>query len=84
VIEVASSSLEQDRQTKARIYAAGGVAIYWVVNLVDRRVEVYSEPSGSVEPIGYRHCEIIELASEVTVVIDGAAVGRIRVADLLP
>jgi len=44
VIEVSSSSLERDRTTKQRIYAAAGIAQYVIVNLVDRRVEVYEEP----------------------------------------
>ena len=44
VIEVSSSSLERDRTTKQRIYAQAGIAQYVIVNLVDRRVEVYEEP----------------------------------------
>lgn len=44
VIEVSSSSLERDRTTKQRIYAEAAIAQYVIVNLVDRRVEVYEEP----------------------------------------
>lgn len=44
VIEVSSSSLERDRTTKQRIYAEAGIAQYVIVNLVDRRIEVYEEP----------------------------------------
>jgi Uma2 family endonuclease len=40
VIEVADSSLRRDREVKAELYACAGVAEYWVVNLVDRVVEV--------------------------------------------
>ena len=46
VIDVADSSLQRDRVHKGRIYAAGGVPVYWIVNLIDRQVEVYTDPSG--------------------------------------
>jgi Uma2 family endonuclease len=44
LVEVAVSSLPQDRLTKSAIYARAGVPCYWVVNLRDRCVEVYREP----------------------------------------
>jgi len=50
VVEVAESSLEYDRGEKARLYAACGVPEYWVVNLVERVVEVHRGPGAG----GYR------------------------------
>lgn len=44
VIEVADSSLEFDRTTKQRIYAAAGIPAYWIVNLRHNKVEVYEQP----------------------------------------
>jgi Uma2 family endonuclease len=44
VIEVADSSLKQDRLSKARIYAAAGIPEYWIVNLRDEVVEVMRDP----------------------------------------
>lgn len=46
VIEVSESSLRKDRGIKQRIYARNGVQDYWIVNLVERIVEVYREPRG--------------------------------------
>lgn len=43
IIEVADSSLIKDRGVKARLYAESGVVEYWIVNLVDRQVEVHSD-----------------------------------------
>lgn len=43
IIEVADSSLETDRGTKARLYAECGVEEYWIVNVRDGLVEVQSE-----------------------------------------
>ena len=44
VVEVADSSLVQDRITKAAIYAGAGVPAYWIVNLRDNDVECFTEP----------------------------------------
>jgi Uma2 family endonuclease len=46
LIEVADSSLENDRGEKAEVYADVGIQDYWIVNLVDRTVEVRREPRG--------------------------------------
>lgn len=50
IIEVADSSLRYDRGQKAQLYAACGVPEYWVVNLLERVVEVHRAPSAA----GYR------------------------------
>jgi Uma2 family endonuclease len=47
IVEVASSSLAQDRLTKSRIYAAAGVPEYWIVNLRDDALEVHRHPDAS-------------------------------------
>jgi len=46
VIEVADSSLAYDCGEKAELYAAAGIADYWVVNLPGRCVEVRRDPQG--------------------------------------
>jgi len=44
IIEVSDSSIRHDRVKKRKIYADAGILQYVIVNLVDRVVEVYSEP----------------------------------------
>ena len=44
VIEVAESSLQQDRTTKLRLYADAGLPQYVIANLVDRTVDDYRDP----------------------------------------
>jgi Uma2 family endonuclease len=44
IIEVARSSLPQDRLSKSRIYAGASVPEYWIVNLRDDCVEVFRGP----------------------------------------
>jgi Uma2 family endonuclease len=36
VVEVSDSSLQDDRREKGRMYARGGLPVYWVVNIPDR------------------------------------------------
>lgn len=50
------SSLATDRGTKRRLYASCGVPEYWVVNLPERCIEVYTEP----KPGAYGRCERYE------------------------
>ena len=45
LIEVAGSSLAYDRRRKVAAYAESGIPEYWIVNLVDRRIEVFSDPN---------------------------------------
>lgn len=43
LVEVAESSLGRDRGRKMRLYAREGIPEYWIVNLNDSVIEVYSE-----------------------------------------
>ncbi|MCB9126250.1 MAG: Uma2 family endonuclease [Caldilineaceae bacterium] len=45
VIEVADSSLAYDRTIKMPLYARAGIPEAWIVNLIDRWIEVYRDPS---------------------------------------
>lgn len=45
IIEVADSSLEYDQTTKSRLYATSCVEEYWVINLVQRVIEIHTEPA---------------------------------------
>ena len=47
LVEVADTSLEADRTEKMSIYAEAGIPDYWIVNLVDKQIEVYRNPSGT-------------------------------------
>ncbi len=79
VVEVADSSLEDDRM-QADIYGRAGIPVYWIINLIDRQMEVYSNPG----PSGYQSLEVFVPPHVLTVIIDGAEVGEIPVADILP
>jgi Uma2 family endonuclease len=63
VIEVSSSTLERDRTLKQRIYARAGIPIYWILNLGDRQLEVYTQPTES----RYEQCQVITDTESVSV-----------------
>jgi hypothetical protein len=84
VIEVADSSLLRDQRDKTRIYARGGIPWYWIVNLVDQRVEVYSQPSGPAPVPAYLTFQVFQPTDDLPLVLDGNTVGTVPVSDLLP
>jgi Uma2 family endonuclease len=67
-----------------RIYARAGIAVYWIVNLADRRIEVYTTPSGPGAAPDYAERRDYGAEEAVPVVVDGREVGRIAVGDVLP
>ena len=48
VVEVSDATLRFDREVKARLYAKAGIPEYWIVNLVENRIEVHRQPSAEV------------------------------------
>jgi len=84
-VEVAESSLALDRQRKGSLYARAGLPDYWVLNLVDRVLEVYREPApDSAAPFGWRYgrSEVFEASARVTPL--AAPGSSIPVSRLLP
>jgi Uma2 family endonuclease len=84
VVEVANTSLADDRLAKARIYARAGIGVYWIINLIDMRVEVYSDPSGPDPDPAYRRRQDFAIGSSIPLTIGAAPVEPVAVADLLP
>ena len=85
LLEVAESSLHFDRHHKGGLYARGGVQDYWIVNLIDRVLEVYRDPSTEPTPPHswrYRSVERLERPAAVTLLALPSI--RIAIADLLP
>lgn len=84
VVEVADATLQRDRKLKKRIYARAGVANYWIINLIESCVEVYTVPSGPAEFPDYQQRQDYGPADEIPLVIEGREVGRLAVRDVLP
>lgn len=81
VVEVSKSRLRFDRARKAALYARNGVEDYWIVNIVDRVLEVHRDPVRGRHPV-YRSIRTLQPDETVTPLAAPAA--RILIADLLP
>ncbi len=78
LIEVADTSLDDDRAIKVPLYAENGIAECWIANLVDRLVEVYRQPrnGGYAEVRREGHGKVLDIA-----LLPGVA---LPVGDLFP
>lgn len=85
VVEVSDSTLRYDRKTKGGIFASAAIADYWILNLVDRQVEVnrqpVPDPTGEFEFI-YGDIQIYKASQFLTPL--AAPQVPILVEDLLP
>jgi hypothetical protein len=79
VVEVADSSLDQDHTVKGPIYAEANIGEYWIVNLVDHIVEVYTNPAGTA----YQQRQDYTLADLIPLHLFGQVVGQVPVVELL-
>ncbi len=85
VVEVAESSLALDREHKGSLYARAGIVDYWILNLVERILEVYREPIPDPGTrFGWRYASMELLAPGVSASPLAAPAARIPVSDLLP
>jgi Uma2 family endonuclease len=85
VVEVAESSLAFDRRHKGSVYARGGIADYWIVNLRRRVLEVYREPVPAPSArFGWSYARVRTLRESASIAPLAAPAAAITVADLLP
>lgn len=80
VIEISDTSYRTDREIKGKLYAAGGVPEYWIVNLNRRVLEVFTSPTAE----GFGAMSEVAEGGEVVLRIDGREVARKPLAELLP
>jgi Uma2 family endonuclease len=85
VIEISDTSLRYDMTIKMSVYAAGGIADYWVVDVVARQLHVFRNPQPDPHA-SHGHSYSTRLALGVSDTIAPLAVPNafITVADLLP
>lgn len=85
VIEVAESSVPFDRQHKGSLYARAGLEDYWILNLIDRVLEVYRDPDADPSAAyGWRYRSVVTLAPPAVVVPVAFTGVQLAVEDLLP
>jgi hypothetical protein len=59
------------------------MVVYWIVNLVERCIEVYTEPSGPAEAPDYGRRRVYRPEDAIPVVLAGVEVGTLTVGELL-
>jgi Uma2 family endonuclease len=78
VIEVANTSLGFDLKTKANLYARGGIADYWVLDITGRRMIVHRIPQNGV------YTPAIVYAANESVAPLAAPQSSLRISDAFP
>lgn len=84
IVEVSESVVALDRIVKGRIYARSNIQVYWLVNLPNRQIEVYTLPTGDIAQAHYRAKSVYEEGVKVPLELGGKCLAEIAVADLLP
>jgi hypothetical protein len=84
VVEVSEGTLARDRGIKKRIYARARISVYWIVNLVDHQIEVYTDPTGPAKRPTYRGEQVYKPGDSIPLVLDGKEIATIDVNDILP
>lgn len=84
LIEVSSSTLGYDARVKKRDYARNGIARYWIVNLKDRRGEVYEDPTGPTAVPEYGTSRSYQLGESVPLILRDQTLQPIAVDEVLP
>ncbi len=78
VVEISEATLDYDRRRKGNLYARAGIDDYWIVNLIDRCVEVHREPGQE----GYRSHRVVHAGDRLAPL--AAPLVLIAVDDILP
>ncbi|MBI3246203.1 MAG: Uma2 family endonuclease [Deltaproteobacteria bacterium] len=85
VVEVSESTLAYDRGEKASLYASAGIPDYWVLNLVDRCVEIFRDPIPMPsQPYGYGYRSHAHYFPTDTIAPLAAPQSAVKVEDVLP
>ena len=78
LIEVSDHTLQRDLKIKLPLYALADICEYWVINLVDRQIERFTQPNTATGQYG-QHEVFAETAH-----LSHPTVGKLSVLDILP
>lgn len=85
VVEVSLATLQFDRSRKLALYARSGVRDYWIINLLDRQLEVYRRPVRAPDDkprFTYKEKKVLKSKDSISPLAAPDALVRVR--DLLP
>jgi Uma2 family endonuclease len=84
IVEVSDSTLAHDRSIKKRLYARAGIPTYWIVNLVENQVEIYTHPDFTGAEPDYLHRDDFSASDTIPLVVEGQELGIFAVSEILP
>lgn len=85
IVEVSDTTLSHDRNRKASLYAAAGIADYWILNLTADTLEVRRDPQpDATQPFGHGYATLTTHGPADAVAPLAGAGAAVRVADVLP
>lgn len=84
VVEVSDSTLQFDRTKKKRLYAHGRVPEFWIVNVLDRQLEVFQRPTGTGDKADYDVQKVIGLNDSVSIRLGNQSAGSISARSFFP
>jgi len=82
VVEVCESTWEMDFGEKLRLFATHGIEQYWIVNIPEHRVEVYTDPQSGKNPRYQRRIEYAT-GTDIPLTLAGQIVGTPPVSEFL-
>jgi Uma2 family endonuclease len=83
VVEVSETTLEADRSVMGRMYARARIPAYWIVNVPELHLEVYTRPQAGKSP-HYRQKQVLSKSDAVSVALGNETIGPLPVACMLP
>lgn len=82
VVEIADSSLLEDRRHKGRLYAEARIPSFWLVNLVEGTMEIDAKPGGAREP-RYRTHTVVRPGEDLDIVLGKEPIATVPLEQLL-
>ncbi len=82
IVEVCETSWEMDSGEKLRLFASHGIEQYWIVNIPEHRVEIYTEPQSGKNP---RYKSRVEYTpgTDIPFTLAGQVIGTLPVSEFL-
>ena len=82
VIEVSDTTLQRDLNIKKRAYARSAIPVYWIVNLSESQIEVYTNPVQA--QADYLQRKDYQISEYLLVEMEGKGVGKVAITTLFP
>ncbi|MGB0560393.1 MAG: Uma2 family endonuclease [Spirulinaceae cyanobacterium] len=84
VVEIADATLKRDQTLKKQLYAEAKIPCYWLINLPERSLTIYTEPMTQEGQSDYQKSETIAEMGVISVMVAGQEWGAIELSEVLP